>query len=108
MNDITLSITCVNGYGEYVTNKISGELFSFIINSPTKNHIRIISALGYTLFESRECIGIQYLSLRTQEIDQNGNRISFSSTPFHLNENLIIEIRQLSITQEPTKIIIRT
>ena len=107
MTDKTVNIKCEKGYGESIM-RVSGELKALIINSPTKNAIKIISGLGYLIFDSKECEGIQYIPLRVQAIDTTGKRISFSAEEFSLNEKVLIEIRQTMVSEEPTKIIFRT
>ena len=99
------TIKCENAYGEG-TIKVNQEINAIVIFSPTKSQIKIISELGYKIFEN-ECEGVNYIPLRVQGIDPTGKRINFSAEKYVINEKVKIEVRQTMKTDLPTKIIFR-
>ena len=107
MTDQKVSIKCEKGYGESIS-RVNGDLKAIIINCPTKCQIKIISSLGYILFDYKECDGIQYIPLRIQGIDSTGKRINFSFTEYCLNEKVVIEVRQIMVSDIPVVLLFRT
>lgn len=92
MKELKIIIPLDKGYGE-TTEKIKGKINSIIINSTGKSEISINSELGYQIFESKECYGVQYIPIRIQPLDNNGHRINYSKSKFCLNEKILIQVR---------------
>lgn len=99
MTEIKIEIPLSEGYGQFITKNIDGELECVIINMPGKGQLKIESETGYILYESKDIEGIQYIPIRVQSRDHKGERISFSSHKYCLNEKLIITVRGFKINQ---------
>ena len=76
---------------EVITSKITGELRALIIKSDVKIHIKIISELGYIVFEDLGFIGIKYINPKSKLIDDIIIPNEYIYSNFYLNEKLIIK-----------------
>ena len=76
---------------EIITSKITGKLKSLIIRSDVKIHIKIVSELGYIIFEDNSFIGIKYINPKSKLIDDIIVPNEYIYSDFYLNEKLIIQ-----------------
>ena len=96
MKDIKIKLKLdKNGFGQVVTEEITGYLEAVLILSPLKSQLTINSDAGYGIFNFKEAEGSMYIPIRVQALNNLGSRISFSSDRILLNEKLTIKAQQL-------------
>lgn len=85
-----------------------GELDLIIVNFPVKGELLIESELGYTIFQSRNMGGVQYIPIRVAPLNNMGHQFNYQGEKYKLNEKLIITINLYTINKiDPIKIIFR-
>ena len=110
MKEIKLIIPIVNNNGAIQTEVIKGKLHSIVINPLGKTQLKIMSELGYNIYENMEIDKVNYIPIRVQSHDQEGHRIGFSAERFMLNEKLLIQVISfgfIPIESSEVKLIIR-
>lgn len=92
MKELKLLLNTGEKGAVFETEKIKGALKNLIISNKNKVSIKIISELGYLIYQEREHEGTHHFPLKSIPLNRNAHKINFSVDDFILNEKLIIEI----------------
>lgn len=91
--ETAIQINTGNGQETFTTDVIKGELNSIILKSSEKVEVIMESELGYLLFQQREFVGTEYISLRSRARGPIWNLLDGTQfDKFMLNEKILITV----------------